>query len=165
MRPSLEIAKERFKEKKKTDYNAVVGVEIGVLKGANAKEILEEFPNLFILHLVDSYMGRYPYYYHDARMYLKKYDDRIVWHITTSWIAVNSFDDSTLDFVYIDNGHTHELVKGDVNRWWPKVKIGGMLCGHDYVLPGGVQVAVDEFVKENNLTLYTGKESDWWIFR
>lgn len=169
MRPSLEVAKERFKNT--TAFrNAAIGVEIGVLAGGNALDMLEHFPNLYLLHLIDSYTGHYPFYYSSAKRDLKKHEDRIAWHILSSQDAVKIFTDNTIDFVYIDNGHTYEQVKGDANRWWPKVRVGGMLCGHDYVLPGDVKTAIDEFVKENNLTLYTdiGLDnacSDWWIFK
>lgn len=170
MRKSFEIAKEHFKNKK-SDYNAVIGVEIGVLQGRNAKEMLEGFPKLSILHLVDPYTGRYPNYYPDAHKYLKEYTDRIVWHVIDSIHAANLFGDGVFDFVYIDDGHSYDLVKGDVDRWWPKVRASGMLCGHDYISPSGVKEAVDEFVARNNLTLYKcewkepGDEADWWTFK
>jgi hypothetical protein len=41
------------------------------------------------------------------------------------------FLDGQLDFVYIDGNHCYEAVAADLNGWWPKVKVGGLLCGHD----------------------------------
>jgi hypothetical protein len=54
--------------------------------------------------------------------------------------------DETIDFIYIDGDHTYEAVAADIAGWWPKLKVGGILAGHDYndQTPGTVQ-AVDEF--------------------
>jgi len=62
------------------------------------------------------------------------------------------FDGGDLDFVYIDGEHTYDAVRQDMDDWWSKIKIGGILAGHDYhdTQPGTVQ-AVDEFVKKFNL--------------
>lgn len=36
--------------------------------------------------------------------------------------------------VFIDARHDYESVANDIKLWSPKVKIGGVLCGHDYSL-------------------------------
>jgi hypothetical protein len=46
--------------------------------------------------------------------------------------AAEKFEDLSLDFVFIDAAHDYENVKKDVLAWKPKVKIGGVLAGHDY---------------------------------
>ena len=61
----------------------------------------------------------------------------------TSKDAVNQFADASVDFIFIDGNHTYEYVKQDIELWWPKVKCGGMMSGHDYG-EGGVSRAVDE---------------------
>ena len=44
--------------------------------------------------------------------------------------------DGSLDFVYIDAGaHTFEEMTRDWLAWWPKVRSGGFLGGHDYEIP------------------------------
>jgi len=56
-----------------------------------------------------------------------------------------------LDFVYIDADHTYEAVKADIAAWWPKVRVGGTIGGHDYVkrtLPNGVSFGVIQAVTE-----------------
>jgi predicted O-methyltransferase YrrM len=53
--------------------------------------------------------------------------------VSLSEDAVKSFDDETFDVVYIDADHSYESVKRDIASWRPKVKRGGVLCGHDYV--------------------------------
>ena len=40
--------------------------------------------------------------------------------------------DDSLDFALIDAAHDFLSVSADIRAWWPKVKMGGVLCGHDY---------------------------------
>lgn len=85
-----------------------------------------------------------------------------------------NFQNQELDFVYIDGDHSYDFVKKDINAWWPKIKPGGILSGHDYTTGNpqkghvyGVIQAVDEFVKENNLNLCVTHESyaSWWVVK
>jgi hypothetical protein len=46
--------------------------------------------------------------------------------------AAKQFEDGYFDFVYIDANHTYESVTADLNAWYPKVREGGMIAGHDY---------------------------------
>jgi len=68
--------------------------------------------------------------------------------------ASKNFPDNYFDFVYLDADHSYEGVSIDLQAWYPKLKIGGLFGGHDYVAASkrmsfGVIGAVDEFV--NNL--------------
>ncbi len=59
---------------------------------------------------------------------------------TEKWVA------DEYDMIFIDAMHTYEDVKADINRWWPRVRSGGVLVGHDYRhhdFPG-VEKAFDE---------------------
>lgn len=49
----------------------------------------------------------------------------------TSLEAVNSFNDESLDFVYIDANHEYKHALQDILAWYPKVKKGGILAGDD----------------------------------
>lgn len=53
-------------------------------------------------------------------------------HEELSWEAARHYEDSSLDFVFIDANHKYESVKKDIAAWRPKVKPGGLICGHDY---------------------------------
>jgi Methyltransferase domain len=59
--------------------------------------------------------------------------------------AANTVQDYSLDFVFIDADHTYEGCLADIHAWTPKVKIGGLISGHDYNLkwPGVIR-AVEE---------------------
>ena len=59
-----------------------------------------------------------------------------------SVVASEDFDDSSLDFVFIDGGHTYEDVYADICAWLPKIKSGGWIAGHDYGSSAGVRTAV-----------------------
>lgn len=58
--------------------------------------------------------------------------------------AVNSFEDGSIDVLYIDSIHTFEAVKDTVARWIPKIRRGGVVSGHDFcqIHWGGVVEAV-----------------------
>lgn len=43
------------------------------------------------------------------------------------------YPDEFFDFVFIDGNHAYEFIKADIEAWLPKVKIGGMLAGHDWI--------------------------------
>jgi len=66
--------------------------------------------------------------------------------------AAEDFLDGSIDFIFIDGNHSYEDVLADISAWYPKVKTGGVMCGHDYGKPEfGVTEAVHEFfLKANN---------------
>lgn len=74
-----------------------------------------------------------------------------------SWFASES-----LDFVFIDARHSYEGVKEDLNLWYPKLKTGGIMAGHDFVCPRNtesnwgtaIQPAVMEFAAEKQLDVW-----------
>lgn len=44
--------------------------------------------------------------------------------------------DPLLDFVYLDGDHGYEAVKEDIEAWYPLIRSGGILAGHDWVVDG-----------------------------
>lgn len=72
-----------------------------------------------------------------------------------STVAAELFPDKSLDFVYIDANHDYPHVVADILAWYPKMKPGGLFCGHDYnLISPEVRQAVSEFVSREKLTLY-----------
>lgn len=76
-------------------------------------------------------------------------DDRVVVILAKSTRAADLFDPETVDFCFIDADHSYESVLADIGAWWPKIKPGGQLAGHDYRQSApwlvGVTPAVHEF--------------------
>jgi len=48
--------------------------------------------------------------------------------------AASLFRDGYFDLVFIDGDHGYDSVIGDIKAWMPKVRDGGILCGHDYTV-------------------------------
>ncbi len=62
--------------------------------------------------------------------------------------------------------HSYEGVKRDIDLYFPKVKDGGVVGGHDFnKVHFGIHDAVMEFIKENKLKIYWGYYDDWWIIK
>ncbi len=126
-----------------------VGVEVGVLHGDNAALLLKK-ANPSSLTLVDSWSGKYDHY-EEVRKRFEE-DGRVVLVRSDSVGAASSINDSSLDWVYIDAGHTYDAVMGDLNAYYPKVKPGGYICGHDYnyhIKSGDVVCAVHELLDKH----------------
>jgi hypothetical protein len=47
--------------------------------------------------------------------------------------AAKLVPDDSLDFIYIDARHDYCGVREDLREWWPKLRMGGILAGHDYL--------------------------------
>jgi len=156
------------------NWKDIIGVEIGVQYGINARDILEKY-DIKTLYLVDPYTlypavsGAVAGEDSDkvesiAHEYLKDFNDKIVWIKEFSWNAVNLIPDN-LDFVYIDGDHRYEPVLRDLKLYYPKVRSGGLFAFHDYASRApGVKQAVDEFFKDKE-KIYSGGKWDAWIFK
>jgi predicted O-methyltransferase YrrM len=77
----------------------------------------------------------------------------------TSVEAAALYEDDSLDFVFIDAAHDYDNVLADITAWLPKVKVGGVISGHDYTHEP-VRRAVHELlenVKNTSNCWYTTK--------
>ncbi len=137
------------------------GAEIGVLGGAYSVEMCKAIPGLK-LYCIDKWgrdENRYRTYherkFEEAKIRLAPYNCELIRKFSME--AVTDFADNSLDFVYIDADHHYQNVKNDITEWAKKVRIGGIVAGHDYLpfklLHPGVIEAVDEYVKEHNCKL------------
>lgn len=47
---------------------------------------------------------------------------------------LNQIDNDSIDLVFIDGNHTYKYVLQDLENYFPKLRIGGILCGDDYFM-------------------------------
>ena len=93
---------------------------------------------------------------------IKGLEDQGVMIRATSEVAADIFADESLDFVYIDANHAYDFVKQDMTLWYPKVKKGGYLGGHDYIDldwysdPNFLENGKDKHIWSGNMTFYHG---------
>lgn len=163
--------------------SGLTGAEVGVFDGWTTEVLLRTFPDLR-LWMVDawepyggeSYMGQQDQAYFqrafDATMFWTQFAaDRRFTLREISPKAADRFADGSLDFAFIDANHMYESVRADVNAWWPKVRHGGALCGHDYAIHRdgegvwGVKRAVDEFAAARGLAPTVLQDGVWCIYR
>lgn len=132
-----------------------VAVELGVDQGLFTEKILE-LANPSKLHLVDVWNTEV--YNDDKRVSVQ---DKFKEHIESGKIELNigystdvskQFEDNYFDWIYIDTDHSYETTKSELEMYRTKVKPGGIIAGHDYILGSwnhmiryGVKEAVHEF--------------------
>ena len=167
------------------------GCEVGVHRGRTSAELLRTFDNLH-LTMVDSWATHDP-----DSAYWKSGDscaaltqaqqdanceaaieatdfarDRREILRMQSLVAseVCNFSKRSFDFVLIDADHTFDAVRADLRCWWPLVRPGGLICGHDIDHPRdkrgvwGVRRAVEEHMREYRLQLTT-QVNCWWMVK
>ncbi len=72
--------------------------------------------------------------------------------------ASEIYKDASLDLVFIDADHAE--AKRDMDAYWPKVKPGGVMAGHD-IGENDVASAVQAFCQENGVSYY--REVSSWV--
>ena len=161
-------------------------VEVGVLYGDFSKQILEVLePETLIL--IDPYSvsdSKYDEALHSlATAYstesdyvnlLNRFDDNIkseqvLVNREYSYHAVKNIPNNSLDLVYLDGSHVYFDVKRDLVDWIPKLKLDGVMSGHDHIehQSFGVIQAVKEFCEEHGfkMLLFNTNGGDWALKR
>ncbi len=154
-------------------------VEIGVWQGRSAVYMAEKLKQLgksADFYLVDSFDGG-SILAEQTRNLSQPLRDIVVDHLTKAGVADKvtgilemqsvtaalHFGDQSIDFAFIDADHDYQNVCADIQAWWPKIKLGGVLAGHDYESGWvGVAKAVDEIVTKHRLDFCHGQDA-WQI--
>jgi predicted O-methyltransferase YrrM len=154
-----------------------VGIEVGTFYGEYAETILRSW-NGETLYCIDPWERQAEYneaineadwgeVYKAAFYRAIQFDGRMELMRGYSVNEVEGFTDNYNDFVYIDAKHDYESIKEDLRLWWPKVKPGGVFCGHDFYqdAKSQVQQAVREFALEKGLIIHTTPCTSWWTIK
>lgn len=154
------------------------GVELGVWEGQTFKYLVSNCPSLTLTG-VDLYAPQpesngpekwlpgenghkwdHEKYYENLLTFCKDYSDRafVIKDYTSE--AAKQFERKSLDFVFIDADHGYEGCLRDIREWYPLIKKGGYIIGHDIHFPT-VKQAVTEYFGENSWNV----EDDfvWWL--
>ena len=145
-------------------------VEIGSWRGRSSSFMAVEIVNSgydIKFDCVDTWEGSWEHKEHDLVKNTSLWEDfiknttpvkKIINPIKLkSSLAYKLYKDESLDFVFIDASHIYSDVVSDILNWLPKVKIGGIIGGHDYLSEentkccNGVNTAVNEIFPQNEI--------------
>jgi hypothetical protein len=142
-----------------TSLESFHGVEVGALFGQSAAFLGVELCNRQeSFHELDTDYGHYKLDLVD----LSNNGDRLRHNLApvasvigaihspcSSLAASMKYPDVSLDFVMLDAGHDYGDIRADIDAWWPKVKSGGILSGHDFshYFPGIVRAVCETFAE------------------
>ena len=164
--------------------SVINGVELGAYRGHNAEKLLHNLPTLQ-LTCIDTW----------GEIQLSDGSAYTDFNLSQWQTVRNEFDRRTasnagrlsvlqqptaqtdnapdaVDFVFIDADHSYEGCAADIAAWWPRVKPGGWLCGHDYgerpkgqeqYNKPGVTRAVNEFIASSGLVAEFGADGTWLV--
>jgi predicted O-methyltransferase YrrM len=131
-----------------------IGAELGVRKGDFSEYLLANNSDLRMICVdiwaTDPSLNEKHNHKQNYEIYKSKiepYKNRVSELRMLTSTASETLNDGVLDFVFVDATHTYKAVKEDCQLWIPKLKEGGLLCGHDYAKAfdkGGVIKAVNE---------------------
>lgn len=162
-------------EKLVREKNLKTGAEIGLGYGGNAENMLKT-KNMEHLYGIDPFTHKEGANdvinfsqedFDDICKFVQKklspFKNRFTFIRKASVDAVNDVPDN-LDFVYIDGDHSYQGVFDDLCAWTKKVKMGGIISGHDYNHPNlpGVKRAIDEFFRRFGWDIHTEDNYVWW---
>lgn len=152
--------------------------EIGVFGGVFSRQILS-VTKPKELHLIDPWEHQDTGHFSKADENLSQLEfDRMyqnllatmpeaIFHRDYSYRVVNDFEDGFFDWIYIDGCHWYDEVKRDLTDWYPKVRVDGWICGHDYQIENdkqgsGVLRAVNELINDG-LVKMVYIDSEPWV--
>jgi predicted O-methyltransferase YrrM len=146
-----------------------IGLELGVAQGNHAKLLCEKIPGLklFCVDIWERYKGYLEYtdridrYYQLAQEQLASFNCAFIKEFSMD--AVKKFDDYSLDFVYIDGAHDFKSVALDLCEWSKKVRVGGIVFGHDFKRPASGSKYVVDVKDVVPAYCYAKKIKPWFV--
>lgn len=154
----------------------IKGIELGVCWGVNSYMLLESCPNISTLIGVDHYRAyrdwdREIFQHEQDHNHAKLLHNMEVMGPRFKLLRMSSKDaaaelaDDSFDFVFIDADHSMKSVLADLDNYWPKIRTGGIIAGHDSNL-FSVNFAVTSWVKRKGIdpTTINMLENQAWYF-
>jgi len=153
----------------------IVGAEIGVCLAASTEHFMKNVPNIVKYYAIDSY----PTYidwngadFNEERQSLMKqyafdalqpYKDKIEFVYKDSVEFAQTIGDETLDFIFIDGDHSYEGFLKDLQTYFTKIKVGGIVSGDDITL-NAINEGLKEFFKDKNVEIKTNNKM-WYLVK
>lgn len=136
-------------------------IEIGSHYGESATIFLG-FYQIAKLECVDISQQSISFLQDKLSRYIKS--NRCLLHHSSSESYASTLSDKSVNVIYIDANHTYESVYQDLRLYYPKIMLGGYLCGHDYsaAWPGTMK-AVNEFAESLGKDIKIFRDSSWLI--
>lgn len=157
-------------------------IEIGVFAGKSLccmGELEKEFKKGIKIIGVDHFQGSPEEYQH--KEFIKSLDKPLVefcWDhlknagvndlvtiINGDYIDIarsNLFDRQSVSAIFFDANHSVGETYQAIANWFPKIKVGGIISGHDY-LWDSVKTDVDDFFGKGNVE--SRANNSWWIIK
>lgn len=151
------------------------GIELGVCWGINSYVLLESCPNISLIVGIDHYAAYTDWdreiYQHEQDHNLAKLKNnmqymgpRFTLIRESTTVAATELEDGFYDFVFIDADHSMKAVLNDLDRYYPKIRSGGVIAGHDSNL-FSVNFAVTSWTRRHGISddaVKSGPNSSWW---
>lgn len=156
--------------------------EIGVAEGNFSKDLLNM--GFERLYMVDNWAtiegvkgdGNFGQEWHDknlsrAKEQTEPFFDKVVILRGMSSKMCELVPDESLGLVYLDAGHDYSSVWFDLKHWYPKLKKGGIMAGHDFVNTAyGVAEAVHDFTSKRGIEVHLiaedkNEDAGFWFIK
>lgn len=145
----------------------MITLELGVSRGINSGNVLRRCTEIQKMYLVDNSDSVF-----DLGQFVN--NEHRIQFIRKDSVEAVKYVNEPLDLAFIDADHGYNAVYNDIKAWWPKIRSGGILCGHDYIkgthADTEVSAAVDDWTKAEGLvlnleqdTLENGLIYVWWV--
>jgi hypothetical protein len=156
-----------------------IAVEIGAWRGASTcflAERLKELGKSVVFYVVDTWRGSpdepdqmgaiaessvslYEQFY--GNMERAGVIDSILPLRMDSEMASRIATDSSVQFLFLDGDHSAAAVRQDLEAWFPKMRVGSVMSGHDY-WQDQVRLQVDAFFAAKGLPVERNGQC-WWV--